>query len=71
MAEDVPGLADVLVNFGKGALDFLVRVTGIGEGVQLLLGFAEQQIEKISSHIPISNIRQKEANVLEISDLSF
>ena len=31
--EEVLDLADLLVNFGKGAPDFLVRVTGIGEGV--------------------------------------
>jgi hypothetical protein len=31
--EDVLGLADVFVDFGKAALDFLVRMTGIGEGV--------------------------------------
>ena len=35
------GIADVLINFGKGVPDFLVRVTGIGEGVLLHLGFAE------------------------------
>ena len=41
VGEDGSGLADVLVNFGKGAPDFLVRVTGIGECVLLHLGFAE------------------------------
>ena len=33
VAEEGFGLADVVVDFGKAALDFLVRVTGIGEGV--------------------------------------
>ena len=32
MEEDF-GLADVVVYFGKVALNFLVRVTGIGESV--------------------------------------
>ncbi len=41
MEEEGFGLADVLINFGKGAPDFLVRVTGIGEGVLLHPGFAE------------------------------
>jgi len=44
--EDVLGFADVVVDFGNATLDFFVRVTGIGEGVQLHLGFAEQQITK-------------------------
>jgi hypothetical protein len=39
--KDFPSLADVVVDLGKATLDFLVRVTGIGEGVQLHLGFAE------------------------------
>ena len=46
MTEEGFSLADVVVDFGKAAPDFLVRVTGIGEGVSLLLGIAEQQIEK-------------------------
>ena len=33
MDEDVLGFADVVVDLGKATLDFLVRVTGIGEGV--------------------------------------
>jgi hypothetical protein len=33
VTEEGFGLADVVVNFGKGAPDFLVRVTGIGESV--------------------------------------
>lgn len=31
--EEILDFADVVVDFGNGALDFLVRVTGIDEGV--------------------------------------
>lgn len=43
MEEDILGFADVVVDLSKATLDFLVRVTGIGEGVLLLWGFAEFQ----------------------------
>lgn len=36
-------MADVRIDLPQTVLDFLVRVTGISEGIQLLLGFAEFQ----------------------------
>ena len=58
VTEEGFGLADVVVDFGKGAPDFLVRVTGIGEGVLLHLDFAEFQAIVQHECIRRSNVVQ-------------